>query len=523
MLRALPMDKSLHDDTARLRELRRYAVLDTPLEEAFDRVTRMAARLLNVPVSLVTLVDENRQWFKSAYGWDKRETPRELSFCAHTIGMDDVMMVADATSDERFSTNLLVTGDPRIRSYLGAPLKSANGFSLGTLCAIDTKPRTFTAEEQQILRDLAMLVRDALELRLAVRARALQAAVINNLTSGLVVTDPLQEDNPIVLTNPGFTAMTGHEFEAVVGQNCRLLQGPQTDELAVSLMRRGIEERRTTHVVVQNYRKDGTPFWNEVTVSPVFDEKGELIHFIGLQRDISERKKLEVLRDDLVHMIIHDLRSPLAAVSGYLEMLETSGHTENSAEQARYIARAQASAERLQEMITSLLDIKRLEAGEMPIYLQEEELGQVVQSALQACDGAAQGKSLEFQAGHAVKVRCDAELTSRVVANLISNALKYTPSNGRVQVRVAGAGETATVSVSDTGRGIPSEFHERIFEKFGQVEARKVRHSTGLGLAFCKLAVQAQGGSIGVRSEEGSGSTFFFSLPTPPGSETAEE
>ena len=507
------MHASLHDETARLRELRRYAVLDTPLEEAFDRITRLSARLLTVPISLVTPVDEDRQWFKSAYGWDKRETPRELSFCAHTISFEDVMVVSDATADERFRANALVTGDPRIRAYAGAPLKSANGFSLGTLCAIDVKPRVFTKDEQEILRDLAMLVRDELELRLAVRARTQQAAVISNLWAGVVVTDPLQHDNPIVLANPGFTAMTGYEFEEVVGQNCRFLQGPQTDDGAVDEVRRAIKERRKAHAVMQNYRKDGTPFWNELTISPVFNEAGELINFIGLQRDITERKKLEALRDDLVHMIIHDLRSPLSALGGYLELLQKGIDAERAPTQARYLSRALHSSELLQEMITSLLDIKRLEAGEMPIFVQEEDLAPLVQNAVESCGGEARGKSLAFDVRDRVTVRCDAELTSRVVSNLINNALKFTPSDGRVQVSIAARGDEAVIEVSDTGRGIPSEFHGLIFEKFGQVEARKMRHSTGLGLAFCKLAVQAQGGRIGVRSEPGKGSTFFFSVP----------
>ena len=513
------MHAALHDETARLRELRRYAVLDTPLEEAFDRITRLSARLLTVPVSLVTLVDEDRQWFKSAYGWDKRETPRELSFCAHAIAFEDVMVVADATADERFSANSLVTGDPRIRAYAGAPLKSANGFNLGTLCAIDTKPRTFSRDEQEILRDLAMLVRDELELRLAVRARTQQAAVISNLWAGVVVTDPSQDDNPIVLANPGFTAMTGYEFEEVVGQNCRLLQGPQTDETAVDEIRRAIAERRKASAVMQNYRKDGTPFWNELTISPVFNEAGELINFIGLQRDITERKKLEDLRDDLVHMIIHDLRSPLSAVGGYLELLRKGIDEASAPTLARYVSRALRSSDLLQEMITSLLDIKRLEAGEMPMFVQEEDLAPLVQNAVEACGGEAGGKSLAFDIRDRVTVRCDADLTSRVVANLINNALKFTPADGRVQVSIAARGDQAMVEVSDTGRGIPAEYHERIFEKFGQVEARKMRHSTGLGLAFCKLAVQAQGGSIGVRSEPGKGSTFFFSVPVSSASE----
>jgi signal transduction histidine kinase len=278
-------------------------------------------------------------------------------------------------------------------------------------------------------------------------------------------------------------------------------------------MRTAVNERKHMEAVVQNYRKDGTPFWNELSISPVFNESGELINFIGLQRDITERKKLETLRDDLVHMIIHDLRSPLAAICGYLEVLQTRTDAQKAPAEAGYIAGAQISAERLQEMITSVLEIKRLEEGKMPICVHDEELGKLIETAVQCCYGSADGKVLEFVPGAPVKVRCDGDITARVVSNLISNALRFTPAEGRVQVSVVVEEKDAIVMVSDTGRGIEPEYHERIFEKFGQVEPREIRHSTGLGLAFCKLAVQAQGGKIGVRSEPGHGSTFYFSVP----------
>lgn len=135
------------NERERLAALRRYVVLDTPPEAAFERITRLASRLLHVPISLVSLVDESRQWFKSAFGLPLRQTSREVSFCAHAILNRDVTVVADATLDRRFLDNPLVTGDPRIRSYAGAPLTTPDGFNLGTLCAIDTVPRRFTPEE----------------------------------------------------------------------------------------------------------------------------------------------------------------------------------------------------------------------------------------------------------------------------------------------------------------------------------------------------------------------------------------
>lgn len=158
------------DEKKRLEELKAYGILDTPPEEAFDRVTRLAARLLGSPIALISLVDERRQWFKSHYGADLSETPREWAFCGHAILEDDVMVVPDATKDDRFRFNPLVVDEPRIRFYAGMPLRSPHGTNLGTLCVIDRTPRLGLSEVQrQILKDLAAIVIDELELRLSAR------------------------------------------------------------------------------------------------------------------------------------------------------------------------------------------------------------------------------------------------------------------------------------------------------------------------------------------------------------------
>lgn len=157
----------LPDEFLRLQALARYAVLDTMPEEAFDRLTRLAARLFGVPFALVTLVDEERQWFKSCFGTSLSETPRSLSFCTHTIEQDGVMVVTDTWRDPRFEANLLVTGAPHIRFYAGAPLVTPDGYKLGTLCLLSDQPRPdLTPGERATLSDLAAMVMDELEWRL---------------------------------------------------------------------------------------------------------------------------------------------------------------------------------------------------------------------------------------------------------------------------------------------------------------------------------------------------------------------
>lgn len=160
-------------EAARLKSLHSYEILDTPPEEAFDRITRLASRLIGTPVALVSLVDAERQWFKSRIGLDVEETPRDVAFCDHAIRTPDVMTVEDATQDLRFEKNPLVIGDPQIRAYAGAPLTSPHGDRLGTLCVIDFAARSFSDEDLSLLDDLARMVMDELELRrLATVARS---------------------------------------------------------------------------------------------------------------------------------------------------------------------------------------------------------------------------------------------------------------------------------------------------------------------------------------------------------------
>lgn len=150
------------DETARLMSLHSLRVLDTRSEERFDRITRMAGRMFDVGICLVSLVDADRQWFKSKQGLDASETPREISFCGHTILKEGVFVVNDASADERFVDNPLVTNDPHIRFYAGCPIRGPHEHRVGTLCLIDPEPREFSDDDQEMLQDLAALVEDEL-------------------------------------------------------------------------------------------------------------------------------------------------------------------------------------------------------------------------------------------------------------------------------------------------------------------------------------------------------------------------
>lgn len=150
------------DETQRLMSLHSLRILDTPSEDRFDRITRMAQRMFGVETCLVSLVAEDRQWFKSKQGLDACETGRDISFCGHAILGDELFIVDDASKDPRFADNPLVTGGPEIRFYAGYPIHGPHGFRIGTLCLIDSKPRVLTEDERQTLLDLGGLVEDEL-------------------------------------------------------------------------------------------------------------------------------------------------------------------------------------------------------------------------------------------------------------------------------------------------------------------------------------------------------------------------
>lgn len=159
------------NESARIEALYALNILDTPAEDRFDRLTRLAKRVFNVPMATITMIDTNRQWFKSTVGLDICETPRGISFCAHAILYDDILYVENALKDERFHDNPVVLHDPKIRFYAGCPL-NVNGYRMGTICVVDRKPRPFTDEDRQLLKDLAKLAEQELLAsgRIAVRA-----------------------------------------------------------------------------------------------------------------------------------------------------------------------------------------------------------------------------------------------------------------------------------------------------------------------------------------------------------------
>lgn len=238
--------------------------------------------------------------------------------------------------------------------------------------------------------------------------------------------------------------------------------------------------------------------------------------YVEVEQQYRRLERLERLRDSLVHMIVHDLRSPLAGIRAYLDLLKLDGAGRLDHEMTQSIDEARKVAVEMTEMVSDLLDVSRLEAGKMPLELALSDIGVIATDAVTGIGAAARRVSLQIERpSERLRALVDPSVIRRVIANLVGNAIKFTPSTGRIRVSVQGSEGQVRVSVNDSGPGIPAEFHDKIFEKFGQVEAARhgAKHSSGLGLTFCKFAVEAHGGTIGVESTVGQGSTFSFVLP----------
>ncbi len=287
------------DEAQRLAALRRLEILDTPAEERFDRLTRLARKLLGVPIALVSLVDHDRQWFKSKQGTGASETPRNVSFCGHAIADTEIFHIPDALEDSRFADNPLVTADPHVRFYAGAPLTAEGGHQIGTLCVIDRQPRELDEDELETLRDLADCVQDELaraELESLVELKSQHEmrlrAVLDTVVDSIVVID---KHGIIERVNPATEQLFGYSADEMLGRNVKMLMPEPGASRHDGYLDRYLEtgEARIIGIggEVTGRRQDGTTFSVELSVSET--RIGERRHFVGVLRDVSERRLAE--------------------------------------------------------------------------------------------------------------------------------------------------------------------------------------------------------------------------------------
>ena len=263
-------------------------------------------------------------------------------------------------------------------------------------------------------------------------------------------------------------------------------------------------------------RKDGSTFPAEIMLQYVGD--GTEGVFINIARDISARKEVERLKDEFVSIVSHELRTPLTSIRGALGILGSGQAGELPPDAKEMVTIAGTNCERLVRLIGDILDMEKIEAGKMEFDLADCDLRELVKEAVALNRSYAANFDVALKADTGpveALVKADGGRILQVLTNLISNAVKYSPSGGKVNVEIEGRAKTWRLKVVDHGSGIPEVFRDKVFSKFAQAEAALTRKKggTGLGLSIAKMIIEQHGGSVGFTSEEGRGTTFFVDLP----------
>ncbi|MDA0172224.1 ATP-binding protein [Solirubrobacter taibaiensis] len=508
----------------RLSALHALNILDTPPEERFDRLTRIASAAFDTPIALVTLVDAERQWFKACVGLDGSEDDRAVSFCSIAIETPQPLVIPDTLLDPRVADMRVVTGPPYLRFYAGVPITTATGFRVGTVCIADIRPRELGAAEIAMLRDLARIAEDELnhkDLSEALAAWRVSEqrfrAVFYETAIGMTMVDT---SGRIVDANTAFAAMMQIPVGELRGVPINAITHPADREEADAeklFGGPGVGYRREKRFV----RPDGTWFWGAVTASMLRDRDGRPDVGIGMVEDISERKEIERLKDELVSVVGHELRTPLTSIRGSLGLLEAGIAGELPGEAADMVRIARENAERLTRLVEETLDLERLHAGRVELEVRSVTPVELLASSAQVVQPVADaaGVELTWEAPTDLELFVDPDRIVQAVVNLVANAIKFSPRGATVRTMVKAHGANVLLSVMDEGRGIPPDQLEAIFERFRQVDASDHREKggTGLGLPISRAIIEQHAGRIWAESEPGAGATFRITLPLPQG------
>ena len=526
------------DETRRLHTLARYGIVDTPADPAFDRITRLTQRLLGVPIVLITFVEEDRQWFKASCGLDMYETPRDVSFCAHAIQRQDVMVVEDAVADPRFAENPLVTGEPGIRFYAGAPLIAPDNARLGTLCVIDREPRTLTDEQEELLTDLASMVMDELELRREIEARRQAQAALKRSEAkfrSLVeqTNDWIWEvdrDARFMYASPGVVNLIGYAADDVAG---RTFYSFMTEPAArqFEAMLRTYVTRRAPFVMQRTTlrHRSGGEVIAEVSGAPVFDENGAVAGYQGIAHDVTAHlmaeealslaltraREVNELKSHFVSMVSHEFRTPLTAMQLSTELLQRFAERGDLERARKHAQSIENSVKRLQDLADNVLVLSRNEAGKLPFEPEPIDAKALLQATVEEIQaGIGAEHTLRVDAADPLPpLRSDRRLLRLIVTNLLSNAVKYSPEQTTIDCRLYTRPGEIVLEVQDRGIGIPVEDLPQLFEAYHRAGNAGMVRGTGLGLAIVKQATDLCGGHIAVDSTPDVGSTFRLRLP----------
>ncbi len=557
---ASAMNAFLTTDAARRRSLELSTLNDIAAtvtssldsREVYHQVVRHINEYFRVDAGSLLMLDENTRELVFVMTLEAGEeklagvrVPRGQGVVGHVAETQQYEIVLDAQNDPRFYREVSESVGYVTRSILCVPMV-VKGRTIGVIELLNKMDGHFTDEDAQRLMNMAATVAVAIE-----NARLFQEvntgrnrleAILNSTTEAILMANMHGE---VVTAN----RTAAHIFRAA---DKAALIGCTVASLLDSLRMRAQdvsspawlnETTRSLSEVVEFELTDvQPPYWRHLSL-PVYNNADQVIGQLYLFRDISHERELARLRDDYTGMLVHDLRAPLTAIMNGITMVQRGLGGPVSEQQQELLGISLNSSQTMLEMVNTLLDIAKMEEGRLPLDMVPLSMYALADEAISRLRASAHDHQLRLVAqlpAGLPPLEADRDKLLRILQNLLDNAIKFSPldativlGSGTLTIKAGTAawdhppdatgkapqtfpqladGEWFVIWVADHGVGIPRQYHERIFEKFGQVRGKKVR-GTGLGLTFCKLATESHGGRIWVESEEGKGSTFALALP----------
>ncbi len=356
---------------------------------------------------------------------------------------------------------------------------------------------------------------------------------LDSATNGIVICDARSHDVPIIYVNQGFESLTGYSSDEVIGRNCRMLQGPRSDPGAVAALRQAIADGTECHTSILNYRKNGTPFWNDLRITPLRNSKGRVTHFVGVQADVTDRTEFEEslrraearaqaasqAKSEFLANMSHEIRTPLTAVLGCADTLYPRLPSEDHRDMVQMIRN---QGRLLLGILNDILDLSKIEAGRLEIRREPTSIVSVIEDVRSLMQPQAIEKGLDIVTEYASdmprEIDTDPLRVRQILMNLVGNAVKFTET-GRISIVAYCDSEPdarqLVINVRDTGVGIAEEKLDAIFEAFTQENPQLSRRvgGTGLGLTISQRLLTMLGGSIRVVSRVDQGTTFTVTFP----------
>jgi len=505
------------DEARRLRVLLDLNILDTATEERFDRITRMAARLFDVPMAFLSLVDADRLWFKSQVGFPFSETPADKTICSQVIRQDEMVVVNDAIHDARFADCPYVTGFPQVRFYAGMPI-AYDGAYIGTFCLVDSVARAFDEEERALLRDLATMVANEVSagaLRAAQERQRRSDASVRALLEHLPDSVLLIDDAGVVVScNPAAERLFGRAAASLHGQPAAVLLGVPESGLAPSP---GAPLRFETRLV-----RPGGELAVEAALSAVeIDGRPHRVASIhdvtAHQAALEAGRAAEQLRRSYFRTATHELRTPMASILGFSELLTKRDYERDMARELLDIIHKQST--RLLSLINQMLDLARLEAGgpDEAIRALVSPLA-LASAAVEETVPAARKGDVSVDCGAAVPlVSANPGRVQQALGYVLDNALRYSKPGAPVSIVISASARDGRrgvgIAVRDAGIGMTPDQQAQMFDAFYRAGERPDVEGHGLGLRLVREIVLAHDGATDVMSLRGVGTTVTVWLP----------